>query len=67
MSEIVSFRGQIASTVGDSGIDDANIQRLLVLVGERVRNARARMGISRRMLAERSGVSQRYLAQLEVG
>jgi XRE family aerobic/anaerobic benzoate catabolism transcriptional regulator len=67
MSEIVSFRGQIASTVEDGGIDDAIIQRLLVSVGERVRTARARMGISRRMLAEKSGVSQRYLAQLEVG
>jgi XRE family aerobic/anaerobic benzoate catabolism transcriptional regulator len=67
MGEIVTFSGQVTSTTGKCGIDEANIQRLLVSVGERVRNARARMGISRRMLAEKSGVSQRYLAQLEVG
>lgn len=37
------------------------------LVGERVRMARARKGISRKVLSESSGVSQRYLAQLEGG
>src|SRR5262249_32768864 len=67
MGEIVTFSGQVTSTVDKIDIDEANIQRLLVAVGERVRNARARMGMSRRLLAERSGVSQRYLAQLEVG
>jgi XRE family aerobic/anaerobic benzoate catabolism transcriptional regulator len=67
MGEIVTFGGQVTSTLPESSVDEANIQRLLVSVGERVRNARARMGISRRTLAEKSGVSQRYLAQLEVG
>ncbi len=37
------------------------------MVGDRVRDARARKGISRRALSELSGVSQRYLAQLESG
>ncbi|MEM7376492.1 MAG: shikimate kinase [Pseudomonadota bacterium] len=36
-------------------------------VGLRVRERRERFGYSRRVLAERSGVSQRYLAQLELG
>lgn len=36
-------------------------------VGERVRNARARRGMSRKILARDSGVSERYLAQLEGG
>src|SRR5215469_16767330 len=67
MGEIATFRGQVTSAIDETGIDEANIQRLLVSVGERVRNARARMGLSRRMLAEKSGVSQRYLAQLESG
>jgi XRE family aerobic/anaerobic benzoate catabolism transcriptional regulator len=49
------------------GFADAKMERLLVSVGERVRRARARIGISRRALAEKSGVSQRYLAQLESG
>lgn len=39
----------------------------LKLVGERVREARARRGMTRKMLARDSGVSERYLAQLEGG
>jgi len=41
--------------------------RYLRTVGERVRNARARHGMSRRMLAHDSGISERYLAELESG
>lgn len=63
MSEIVTFGGRVTSARDD----DARIGDLLASVGERVRSARARMGLSRRVLAERSGVSQRYLAQLESG
>ncbi|MES1155978.1 MAG: helix-turn-helix domain-containing protein, partial [Pseudorhodoplanes sp.] len=36
-------------------------------VGERVRNGRAKRGITRRQLAEDSGISERYLAQIESG
>jgi XRE family aerobic/anaerobic benzoate catabolism transcriptional regulator len=36
-------------------------------VGERVREARARRGMTRKILARDSGVSERYLAQLEAG
>ncbi|HVN28151.1 MAG TPA: helix-turn-helix domain-containing protein, partial [Candidatus Binataceae bacterium] len=39
----------------------------LKMVGERVRDARARHGMSRRMLAHDSGISERYLAELESG
>lgn len=39
----------------------------LALIGERVRQLRARRGMSRRVLAQASGVSERYLAQLETG
>src|ERR1700691_4485358 len=39
----------------------------LRLLGERVRNARARRGMTRKILARDSGVSDRYLAQLESG
>ena len=67
MSEIVTFGGQVTSAARESALDEATIGRLLASVGERVRNARARMGLSRRALAEKSGVSQRYLAQLESG
>ena len=43
--------------------DAAFLQKL----GERVREARARRGMTRRILARDSGVSERYLAQLEAG
>ena len=39
----------------------------LRLLGERVRRVRAQRGMSRRILALASGVSERYLAQLESG
>ena len=40
---------------------------LLRSLGERVREARARRGMTRRILARDSGISERYLAQLESG
>jgi XRE family transcriptional regulator, aerobic/anaerobic benzoate catabolism transcriptional regulator len=39
----------------------------LRLLGERIRAARARRGMTRKLLARDSGVSERYLAQLETG
>lgn len=39
----------------------------LAMVGARVRRARLDVGMSRKALAEASGISQRYLAQLESG
>ncbi|MCP1335861.1 helix-turn-helix transcriptional regulator [Futiania mangrovi] len=49
---------------GDGASDDA---AFLALVGQRVRTARTRLSMSRKMLAQASGVSERYLAQLETG
>src|SRR6478736_1011608 len=43
--------------------DEAYLRR----VGERVRLARARRGMSRKSLSKASGVSERYLAELERG
>jgi XRE family transcriptional regulator, aerobic/anaerobic benzoate catabolism transcriptional regulator len=42
-------------------------EAFLHALGERVRDARARRGMTRKMLARDSGVSERYLAQLETG
>ena len=39
----------------------------LAALGDRVREVRARRGMSRKLLAADSGVSERYLAQLEAG
>jgi len=46
-------------------VDDDTV--FLAALGERVREARARRGMSRKSLALGSGVSERYLAQLESG
>ena len=66
MSEITNFRGE-AKVLSDRDEADASVARLITRVGERVRRARERKGISRRILSEQSGVSPRYLAQLESG
>ncbi|MDB5107534.1 MAG: helix-turn-helix protein [Candidatus Binatus sp.] len=42
-------------------------EKYLAMLAERVRDARARHGMTRRMLARDSGISERYLAQLEGG
>jgi len=42
-------------------------ETFLHALGERVRDARARRGMTRKILANDSGVSERYLAQLESG
>lgn len=46
---------------------DAELTCFLDQVGKNVRRARSRKKISRRVLSERSGISERYLAQLEGG
>jgi XRE family aerobic/anaerobic benzoate catabolism transcriptional regulator len=66
MSEITNFNGE-AVPVSSSAPIDGEVDRLIIRVGERVRKARDRKGISRRALSETSGVSPRYLAQLEAG
>ena len=47
--------------------DDPDVDGFLLTLGERVRAARARRGMTRKMLSRDSGVSERYLAQLETG
>lgn len=53
-----------AGSAARGGVDDG---AFLIDLGERVRELRARRGMTRRILARDSGVSERYLAQLETG
>jgi XRE family transcriptional regulator, aerobic/anaerobic benzoate catabolism transcriptional regulator len=55
-----------AGSVTDSRRGDAP-SAYLKRVGERVRVGRARRGMSRKVLSQASGVSERYLAELERG
>lgn len=48
-------------------LDTLSTDEFLLVVGQRVRRQRAKKSMSRKRLAEVSGVSERYLAQLESG
>jgi XRE family aerobic/anaerobic benzoate catabolism transcriptional regulator len=65
VNEITDFRGDVIS--GELEPGRADVDAFIATVGDRVRKARQRKGIARRVLSELSGVSQRYLAQLENG
>ena len=56
----------IAAKSSPNGVQVSESDHLRLL-GDRVRQARARRGMSRKTLAQDSGVSERYLAQLETG
>lgn len=66
MGEITNFRGESTPSEARS-LGEDEVRTLITRVGERVRKARERKGIPRRVLSEISGVSPRYLAQLEAG
>ncbi|TMV10564.1 helix-turn-helix transcriptional regulator [Arenibacterium halophilum] len=66
MTEITNFRGERMAASPESHAED-EVAALIARVGERVRKARERKGIPRRVLSDMSGVSPRYLAQLEAG
>lgn len=66
MSEITNFKGNVQTAQQYSSVEIA-VDELLSRVGERVRKVREQRGIPRRVLSEKSGVSPRYLAQLESG
>lgn len=53
--------------IGSATSAGASRPGILHLVGERVRGLRAQRGMTRKMLAQDSSVSERYLAQLERG
>jgi len=46
---------------------DAEDEAFLGAMGRRVRDARERRGMARRVLSQQAGISERYLAQLEAG
>ena len=66
MAEITNFRGEVAANAPKDSLD-LEVEDLMQRVGMRVRKARELKGVPRRVISERSGVSPRYLAQLEAG
>jgi XRE family transcriptional regulator, aerobic/anaerobic benzoate catabolism transcriptional regulator len=59
-------KNRTSSSDGRRGTGAAD-EAYLLTVGTRVRAERQRLALSRRALAEASGVSERYLAELERG
>ncbi len=55
------------SSIEDKLSTEESVKALLDLVGKRVRSTRKQKALSRRELSAASGISQRYLAQLESG
>lgn len=55
------------STPRDGADGNGELAALTRQLGERVKKLRARRGMSRKVLSQQSGVSERYLAQLEGG
>lgn len=66
MAEITNFRGEALPSAPQDAAE-TEVRALLARVGERVRKARELKGMPRRVLSEVSGVSPRYLAQIEAG
>ncbi len=53
--------------LASTGPESASDTEYLAAIGQRVRLIRARRGMTRRLLCQQSGVSERYIAQLEAG
>ena len=51
----------------DTQFDEIALQQYIEEIGNRVRSHRAKRGMTRKSLSKHSGVSERYLAQLESG
>lgn len=73
-SQIGDRKAPAVSQNGPEGLDgrdsqdsDSGVDGYLVELGLRVRSMRALRGMSRKVLAKQSGVSERYIAQLESG
>jgi XRE family transcriptional regulator, aerobic/anaerobic benzoate catabolism transcriptional regulator len=64
---ITHFKKSSQRSVSKNEDEGGGERGYLAVLGERVREARVRCGLTRRLLARDSGVSERYLAQLEAG
>jgi XRE family aerobic/anaerobic benzoate catabolism transcriptional regulator len=63
----MSSTPQLSNPFTGKILDEDEVEAFVSQVGARVRETRLQKAISRRVLSELSGVSQRYLAKLEAG
>ncbi|TPQ38193.1 transcriptional regulator [Bradyrhizobium guangdongense] len=64
LDEVVDFAGE---ALPGASVPPYSETVFLAELGERVRSSRMRCDLSRRELARRSGISERYIAQIEGG
>lgn len=74
MTDVIEKDSNMEEQASEEADSNANLdtsalttEQFLALVGSRVRKSRMAINMSRKLLAKRSGVSERYLAQLESG
>jgi XRE family aerobic/anaerobic benzoate catabolism transcriptional regulator len=67
MKKAASRKSQESSAPPKRGVHKTAAADPLRMLGDRVKQARARRGMTRKQLARDSGVSERYLAQIEGG
>lgn len=65
LEQVVDFAGE--ALPGSNVIPPNSEIEFLAELGERVRSSRMSCDLSRRELARRSGISERYIAQIEAG
>ncbi|MEK9279031.1 MULTISPECIES: helix-turn-helix domain-containing protein [unclassified Bradyrhizobium] len=65
LDEVVEFAGEVLP--GGRAAPPYSETAFLAELGDRLRSSRLRCELSRRELARRSGISERYIAQIEAG
>lgn len=61
------MNGERKESTQSADLNSGDDNEFLQLLGDRIRDLRAQRGMTRRILARDSGVSERFLAQLETG
>lgn len=65
LNQVMDFAGEVLP--GSCALPPYSETAFLAELGERLRSSRTRCDLSRRKLARRSGISERYIAQIEAG
>ncbi|MGY3433758.1 DNA-binding XRE family transcriptional regulator [Bradyrhizobium sp. USDA 3686] len=65
LNQVRDFAGEVLP--GSCAVPPYSESAFLAELGDRLKSSRMRCGLSRRELARRSGISERYIAQIEAG
>jgi len=65
LNQVMDFAGEVLP--GSCAVPPYSEAAFLTELGDRLRSSRMRCDLSRRELARRSGISERYIAQIEAG